>query len=494
MGILSSCSDFLDEQNPNAVPSNKYFTSESDVQKAVYGIYESLRSGSCLGEGSTLYGEERSDNTGRNDNQSSAGEPFQFNDFSLLPTNTFLKSHWSALYVAIARANFVLSYIDEVNFANPKEKENYRSEALFCRALVYLHLVRKWGDVPMVTEYLQNYDDILKNTVRTPKEAVYAQVASDLKLALNSDLPNIQPASGKGRTCKAAINGLLGQTYLTMGCVLSDNKEQNFRSAKQYLEAAYAMRPYARLAEVPYADVFDVDKKNTNKEVIFQIVYIQGDLNYSSSIARTNQSAGERINSLYNSTGQGTFVKPDLVKEYEDGDIRKEFSVKYAQDSRAKAWFITKFRDTSVAAGANGRGGNDFILMRFADITLMLAEVNMYLNDDKAVSYLDEVRERAGLPPYSESKNTPAYASKFPTLKLAILHERRVELAFENQRLFDLLRFFNATEFVSYFHAKVQEDYGLSRLDNCGTKDIYYPIPFDEWKLNPEKMYQNDGY
>jgi hypothetical protein len=42
--------------------------------------------------------------------------------------------------------------------------------------------------------------------------------------------------------------------------------------------------------------------------------------------------------------------------------------------------------------------------------------------------------------------------------------------------------------------SKSQSDYGISRLTNCGTKDIYYPIPFDEWKLDPEKMYQNPGY
>ena len=96
---LTSCEDFLSEDNPNKIPVENYFTTENDVERAVYGAYMALRSGSCMGEGSTMYTEERSDNTGRLDNQSSAGEPFQFTDFSLLPSNTYLKSHPKPFYL-----------------------------------------------------------------------------------------------------------------------------------------------------------------------------------------------------------------------------------------------------------------------------------------------------------------------------------------------------------------------------------------------------------
>ena len=495
MLIITSCSDFLNEQNPNSIPSEGYFTSETDVDKSVNSIYQAIRSNSCLGEGSDLYSEERSDNAGRNDNQSNAGEPFQFTDFSLLPSNTYVKTHWTSLYNAVSRTNFVLSGIDNVPFANEDQRAIYKSEALFVRALVYFHLVRKWGDVPMVTDYLTNYNDILANTFRVKKELVYAQVVQDLQAALNSNIPNIQPAGGKGRTCKAAINGLLGQVYLTMGATLAENKPQNFQNAKKYLTDAYNMRTFTTLSTIPYSDVFNVDKKNTCPEIVFQIVYKQGDLNYYSSLATRNQSKGETINSQKISTGQGTFVNPDLVKEYEANDIRKDFSVKYANDPVAKAWFITKYRDNSNGAGVNGFGGNDFILMRFADIILMLAEVNLYLGSTtEAIQYLDQIRMRAGLSSYAVSDLDPVYHSKFPNLKLAILHERRVELAFENQRWYDLLRFFNSDELVAYFKGKNQDDYGKSNLANFGSKDIYYPIPFDEWKLDPEKMHQNPGY
>jgi starch-binding outer membrane protein, SusD/RagB family len=495
--VFISCStDFIDLQDPNAVAASTYYRNENDVLLAVNGMYQSLRSGNSIGETSALFNEERSDNAGRNDNQSNAGEPFQFNDFSLLPSNTYLKSHWLGLYQTVSRSNQVLEGIEKVPFSDPKLKEQYQAEAKFLRALIYFELVRKWGDVPLVTKPLNTTDEVTASTFREKKEVVYQQIVADLTDVVASPLPNLQNAANKGRVSRAAGNALLGKVYLTMATTLdAANRATNLSQAKTFLMAAYNMRTFGQLKEIPYADVFDVNKKTTNPELIFQIVNKQGDINYSSSIARNNQAKGETVNSLFTSSGSGTNVKPDLVKTFEEKDVRKDFSIKYANDPIVKDYFITKFRDNSAAAGTNGYGGNDWILLRYADVILMLAEVHMYLGDDAAaIGYLDQVRERAGLPPYQLSLSDPAYAAKYPSLKLAILHERRVELAFENQRWYDLLRFFTTDELVSYFKAKSQADYGLGKLSNFGPKDRYYPIPFDEFKLNPKAMYQNTGY
>jgi hypothetical protein len=104
------------------------------------------------------------------------------------------------------------------------------------------------------------------------------------------------------------------------------------------------------------------------------------------------------------------------------------------------------------------------------------------------------VRTRAGMPVYATMLNDANYKAKYPTLKLAILHERRVELAFEHHRWHDLTRFFNATELVAYFKSKSQANYDNSPLTNITTKDYYFPIPYNEYKLDPSKMYQNPGY
>lgn len=493
---LGACKkDFLDQKNPNAITVDNYFKTENDVLLAVNGAYQSLRSSNTIGENSGLFTDERSDDTGRNDNQSNAGEPFQFNDFSLLPSNSNLKSHWLALYQSITRCNVILSNIDKASFNNAANKAKYASEAKFIRAIMYFELVRKWGAVPLVTKQLSTADEVTESTFRVPEADVYNQIVADLKDGLNSSLPNFQPVSGIGRTSKAAINAFLGKVYLTMASTLSANKTENLTNASTYLMAAYNMRAFGNLAEIPYTDVFDVNKKTTCKELIFQISNKQGDINYSSSLAANNQAKGENLISLKVSTGIGGNVTLDLINEYEAADPRKDFSVKFANDPIVKDWYITKFRDASAAATANGYGGNDWILMRYADVILMLAEVNMLQgNDAVAIQYLDQVRTRAGMPAYAVSKLNATYASSFPTLKLAILHERRVEFAFEHQRWFDLIRNFTATELVTYLKAKPQASFGIAKLANVTTKDRYYPIPFDEVKLDPVKMFQNPGY
>ena len=140
MGILfCSCKkSFLDQQNPNASTIPQFFTSETDVLMALNGCYQSLRSTYCLGEESDLYTDQRSDDTGTNDNQSNAGEPFQFNNFSILSTNSYLKRHWLALYQTITRCNLLLANADKVSYASDSTKKIYVAEAKFLRALIYL--------------------------------------------------------------------------------------------------------------------------------------------------------------------------------------------------------------------------------------------------------------------------------------------------------------------------------------------------------------------
>lgn len=493
---FTSCSDdFLSQLDPNAVIVGDYFKTESDVQLAVNGLYQALRSGSNIGEGSTLYSEERSDNTGRDDNQSNAGEPFQFNDFSILPSNSYLKTHWSNMYDAIARCNVLLSRIDQVTFTSEDLKQRYIAETKFVRGLLYFHMVRKFGDLPLSTVEVTTKEQANELAFRQPEATVYAQIVTDLTDALASNLPNTQWEYAVGRTSKAAINAILGQVYLTMGATMTEGSAANFQRAEQYLTAAYGMRTFGKLSEIPYEEVFDVDSKMTCKELIFQVQYLQGDQNYSSSIARNNQARGETINSQFASTGIGGNVKMDLVKDYETNDIRKDFSIKFATHAQVNDYFITKFRDNSDAAGTAGWGGNDWILIRYADVMLLLAEAKMNLGKNaEAIALLDEVRERAGLPSYATSRNDAAYNSKYPTLKDAILHERRVELAFENHRWFDLIRNYDAQELVNYFKTKSQGDYGNAQLSNITTKDRYYPIPYDEYQLDPQRMYQNPGY
>lgn len=493
LGISSCSKDFLEQTNPNAASVDNGYKTENDITTGVYGVYQALRSGNCMGEGASLWTDDRADDINTTDNQSNNGEPFQFSAFSLVASNSYLFSHWQALYAPISRANLILAAIDNVPFNSNDTKTQYIAELKFIRALMYFNLVREFGDVPLVTERLSSNDQVMALTFRAKRETVYAQIVADLKDVVSSNLPVVQPANSKGRISLQAANALLGQVYLTMATTLSDAKTDNLNNARNYLLACYNQKTFANLSDIPFAEVFDVSKKTTNKEIILQIVYRQGDANYSSSLARNNQAKGETINSLFASQGAGGLFTKDLLNEFETGDVRTDYSIKFA--TAINSYFITKFRDASGGATVNGYGGNDWILIRYADVILNLAEVYMYLNDNaNAIKYLDMVRARAQRPNYATMMNDATYASKYPTLKLAILHERRIELAFEHHRWHDLTRFFNENDLVAYFKAKSQANYDNSPLSNITTKDYYFPIPQSEHLLNPEGMYQNPGY
>ena len=95
---------------------------------------------------------------------------------------------------------------------------------------------------------------------------------------------------------------------------------------------------------------------------------------------------------------------------------------------------------------------------------------------------------------YATMMTDPSYAAKYNSLQPAILHECRIELAFEHHRWHDLTHFFNATQLVTYFNSKSQANFDNSPLSNFTSKDYYFPIPLSEVKLNPAQMPQNHGY
>lgn len=492
---LAGCSkSFVEQTNPNAANVDNAYKTEMDISAGVNGVYQALRTSNCIGESAQLWTDDRADDVNTTDNQSNNGEPFQFTAFAIVPSNSYLYSHWSALYVPISRANVILSIIDKIPFASDDTKTQYVAELKFIRALMYFNLVREFGDVPLVTDRIKTADQAAALTFRVKREEVYAQIVADLKDVVSSNLPVIQPAANKGRVSLQAANGLLGQVYLTMATTLANDKTANLNNAKTYLMACYNQKTFNNLSDIPFVDVFDVNKKSTNPEIIFQIVYKEGDQSYSSALARNNQPKGDSVNvPLFKATGTGGLFTKDLLNEFESGDLRTNFSITYSNGN--KGYFISKFRDINAAATKDGYGGNDWILMRYADIILNLAEVNMYLGDNAtAITYLNMVRARAQRNDYATMMLDATYKTRYPTLKLAILHERRVELAFEHHRWHDLTRFFTPSELVDYFHAKSQADFDNSPLTNMTTKDYYFPIPLKEYLLNPVGMYQNDGY
>lgn len=466
--IFSACADFLEEYDPNKIPASTYYQTENDIIMAANGAYAALR-GNGYYKNMYLYTDVRSENTTLQDPGAGGGINYQFFNYTLSTDNSQVKTHWADLYKCVTRSNIILDQIDGITFANETDKQKLKGEMYFLRALTYFHLVMQFGDVPVVTKELKTKEEIQEHTARDPKEDVYSLIFSDLNNVIDSPLPDNQTNDGIGRASKAAAYGLLGKVYLSKAADedFVAERNDNLQQAKKCLETVWKMRPFGTLTEISYADVFDKDAQEKCSEIIFRVMYEGGNSSLASNYAYIFQPTSQTgLTSQKSGTGNN-IPTDDMMDAYENGDLRKSVSC----GTSSNVNYVKKYTDLD---DVNGYGDNDWIILRYADIAMMLAEVKMHLNESDAVNYLNMVRERAGLPDYEGSD-----------LRDAILHERRVEFAFEGQYWYDLLRLYSHQELLQVMRTKNA---------NFSEKDFLLPIPYDEHKLDPVRMYQNPGY
>lgn len=466
----NSCSDFLDEQNPNRIPAETFYSTEQDITFAANGAYTILRAGGYYG-GMFYCTDIRSGSTRVGDPGGSNGTNFEFENYTLKTDNSRLKTCWADIYKGITRSNIVLDKIDGIPFADEGNKSRIKAEMFFLRGLAYFNLVVQWGDVPVVTTELKTLNEIREHTKRDPKSEVYNLIKSDFTAVIGSSLPNLQTGAGIGRASKAAAHALLGKMLLhkAADADFAAERQANLTEAKTHLETAWAMRPFTSLSSISYADVFDKTKQTTCPEILFMVMFQGGNSAAGSNYNYTFQPNGpNNIGLTSRRSGGGVNLPTDaMMNEYEPLDPRKDISA-----GTANGWNYTKkYTDLD---DDNGYGANKWIVIRYADVALLLAEVKMHLGESDAVGYINEVRSRAGLG-----------ATAIANLRDAIVHERKVELAFEGQSWHDLLRLYSRDELLAMKRAE---------NPNFAVKDFLLPIPYDEHKLDPERMYQNEGY
>lgn len=473
---FSACS-FLDRIDPDKLGEKDFYKTEADMNLALNAAYDALK----VNYYNNMYywTEIRSDNTTLSGKTGNSGIYNDFDIYKLNSSNAEVQRAWYGLYTCIYRSNVVTDKIDAVKMDEVK-KNQYKAQALFLRALSYYHLSQLFGDVPIVTKQLVTENEVLSYG-RRPVAEVYDQIVKDLILVTESQLPDNWGFDGTnadfGRASKTAGYALLGKVYLTMAKRLNNGQRDTYLlSAKRALEKAFALKPFTDLNSINYAKVFGANNITCN-EIIFQVMYLQG-TDEGSPFAKNFQP--ENISGLIspvNGAGQN-LPEENMIKEYEKNDNRKAIS--YTTSGATP--YVKKYTDK---ADPQGRGGSCWIVIRYADVILMLAEVYEDMGiESTAITYLNMVRERAKLPVYE--KTNDEYKSAYPTLKEAILHERRMELSFENHRWYDLLRFYTAEELITFLETKSAE--------GVGKRDLLMPIPLRETQLNPSKMYQNDGY
>ncbi len=283
---------------------------------------------------------------------------------------------------------------------------------------------------------------------------MYAAIEKDLTDAA-ANLPASYTGADVGRATSGAAKGLLGKVYVT---------EKKYAQAIPVLRDVIASNVYKLLPNV--ADVFSVTNKN-NAEIVFAVKFKKG-----------VGGALPEGHSLWYGTNIGDNIEPSLRAAYPMGDKRQPLTVQIPVPSNVNV-VPRKFYDEFSSANDVG---NDFPVLRYADVLLLYAEAlgeSATQFSDEALSSLNQVRSRAGAPVYTE-----AQVSTQTAFRDAVINERRLELALENDRWFDLIRTGRAVDALKITGITVPAN------------RFVYPIPQAEIDTynNPATFPQNAGY
>jgi len=446
--FFSCKKDFLTLVPQSLATDVAFYKNTTDLSNAVTASYASLQ-GMYTGNFVTLM-ENRGDNVEDLNPGGNAGTEYNIDRFLARADNTVMSATWGSLYNAISRCNNALVHLDVVD--NAALKTQFEGELKFLRALHYFNIVRLWGAAPLIQKPITATE--AKTIGRSSVTELYAGIEADLNQAIALLPAKYNNTSDLGRVTQGAAKAMLGKVYLTE---LKYN--QAVMVLKDLVPIASNTYKYTLLANV--ADVFSVDNK-MNAEVIFAI--------------RFNKTiAGQGHNVYFNQPA----LDPKLLNDYSTIDQRRNLLNTITIDANNKP--VAKYYDTF---DVNTKSvGNDFIVLRYADVVLMYAEaLNELGYSPSAFEYLNAVRIRA--------KATAYIATDLPdqaTFRNAVLRERRLELPLELHRWFDLIRTNTAIDAL--------KNSGLTTL-NIQAYQYLYPIPQTEIELmkNPSIFPQNTGY
>lgn len=471
---FSSCSDFL-EQNPQTdLSENDFYKTADDIASAVNGAYSSLQEGDIYGNW-YIFGEIPSDNT-RNQLSGSVTTQDEFDKFYIDTQNATIANFWKAAYKVINRTNTVLGRIDGIPI-DASLANRYKLECKFIRALMYFNLVRVYGDVPLVLKEIniaESYD-----ILREPQANVYNQIIADLKEA--QALPVSYPAAEDGRATQGAAKALLGKVYMTL---------RNYTEAETILGEVVNSGRYSLLENTPgslnidgYGSVFSPINHNS-REGIFEIQFLKGGYsegsNYANNFAPEN--SGTNVVAV-GGTGGNNVPEMDIYNAYEEGDLRRDFSMSlgYYDNRKNNEWvesrYVCKFMDVPYQ---NNDASNNYPVIRYADVLLMYAEaLNQNGKTAEACRYLNMTRRRGFGYQTTETSPVDLQTTDKTQFERMVEQERRVELAFENHRWFDLIRTGRAVEVMK------SKGFALNETN------LTCPIPQKQIDVNP-KLTQND--
>ena len=490
---LGSCSDFLDrspqgqfteDDNPNALVNGK-----------IYNVYTMMRNYNVTaGPPAFAIHCFRSEDSEKGSIASDGSDVAEmYDDFVYTPTNGLLGAYWGQNYAIIYQCNEILDAIAEKETAGQTETEDIinKGEASFFRAYCYFNLVRAFGEVPLVTYKINDASEA--NIPKTSADKIYEQIDKDLKTAEES-LPETWSTEYTGRLTWGAARSLHARTYM----MRNDWNNMYTASTEVIKSGIYNLN-------TPVDKVFTVEGENCG-ESIFELQCeatdaMKEDASIGSQFCQVQgvRGAGEW------DLGWGWHMATKLMGEaFEPGDPRRNATLLYFRRSTDEpitpentnqpygespvstamgAYFNKKAYTDPTLRRKYSRMGFwvNIRLIRYPDVLLMAAEAaNEKGLTGEAAGYLEQVRAHArgtlaDVLPKVESASQSV-------LRDAIRHERRVELALEPDRFYDLVRWGIAKEVLQAAGKNYQD------------KNALLPLPQTEIDKSNGVLVQNPDY
>jgi starch-binding outer membrane protein, SusD/RagB family len=480
---LAACEDFLDREPLGRYTTETYPT--GGLTQYVYGMYSELRSWGVIAFPFVGIVSITSDDADKGSTPADAPDMIQFDNFTVTPTNGLVRDFYTAHYAAINKANVVLNEADSLLSAGAVSQEDFNlstAEAKFVRGYLYFMLVRTFGAVPKVDALVTDQGDF--NIPRAPVADIYALIESDLQFAA-ANLPLTWDAAFIGRPTSGAANGLIAKVY-----AYEKKWAQSLAAAQTVINSGVYDLSTA------YDKIFTEVGENS-KESLFEIQNIRDEsFNFGSDYARIQ---GVRGSGQWDFGWGFNMPSTQLIAAYEANDPRREATILYAGETTPYGETLPPhpsvlpnprynqkvYTNPSYRLAANNLQA-DWVnarILRYADVVLIAAEAANELGQTTvALDYLEMVRARARA---GNASILPKITTTNPTeLRDKIRQERRIELAMEHDRFYDLVRWGIAAQTL---HA-------AGKTDFVAGKHELMPIPQDEIDRSNGVLTQNPGY